>query len=92
MPGETGHEAWQYLGVGCVTGMAGLFGGGMVAVLVAKIVGAVRRCPAAAETGAPCDWFLYAVVGACVGLVALPTTAIMLLRRGRRRAEHSDRG
>src|SRR5262245_30536135 len=80
--GQTPHQGWQYLGVGCVTAVAGLFGGGMIAVLVAKIVGAVRGCKPEAETGAPCDWTTYWAWGARIGLVALPALAIWLLRRG----------
>ena len=90
--GQTPAEAWQYLGVGCLTAISGLFAGGMIAVLVAKIVGGVRACPAELETGAPCNWFAYVVVGACIGLLAFPTTSILLLRRGRQRARNSERG
>jgi len=86
------HEGWQYLGIGCVTAVAGFFGGGMIAVLVSKIVGAVQRCPADAETGAPCNWFVYAGIGALIGLVAMPATTVYLFRRGRQRARNSERG
>jgi hypothetical protein len=74
---------WPYLGVGCITFVSGLFGGGMIAVLVAKIVGASQGCTPDAETGAPCNWFNYAVVGALAGMVLFPTTAVLLLRRSR---------
>lgn len=83
--GETNEGIWPYLGVGCVTVIAGFFGGGMIAVLVAKIIGAARGCPADPETGAPCDWFTYLVVGACVGVIFLPGAAIWRMRRGRMR-------
>ncbi len=85
-------RGWHYLGVGCVTAVAGLFGGGMLAVMAAKIVGAVTRCPADAETGAPCNWFVYAVCGALIGLVVLPSVAILRLRRARSASDHSQRG
>ena len=62
----------------------GLAGGGMIAVLVAKIVGAVRGCSPDAETGAPCGWFFYAVCGALTGLVVVPIVAIWRMRRGER--------
>jgi hypothetical protein len=81
--GETNDGIWPYLGVGCITLFAGMFGGGMMAVLMGKVVGAVRSCPADPETGAPCDWFTYLVVGACVGAVLLPTVALWRMRRGR---------
>ena len=64
----------------------------MIGVLVAKIVGAVARCTADAETGAPCGWGTYWLVGAIVGVFVLPTTAIWLFARGRRRAQNSERG
>lgn len=62
----------------------GLAGGGMIAVLVAKIVGAIRGCAPDAETGAPCSWFAYAVFGALTGLVVLPSVAIWRMRQGER--------
>ena len=74
---------WPYLGVGCITLVSGFFGGGMIAVLVAKIVGAARSCTPDAETGAPCNWFNYATVGARAGMVLFPTIATLLLRRSR---------
>jgi hypothetical protein len=52
----------------------------MVAVLVAKIVGAVQGCPAG-EHGQPCNWHLYAGAGAIVGAVSLPILALRRLRR-----------
>jgi hypothetical protein len=64
----------------------------MIGVLVAKIVGAFARCAVEAETGAPCNWATFAVYGAFIGAVALPTTAILLLKRARRRAQNSERG
>jgi hypothetical protein len=63
----------------------GLAGGGMIAVLVAKIVGAIRGCTPDAETGAPCGWFMYAVYGALTGLVVVPSVAIWRMRHGERR-------
>jgi hypothetical protein len=82
----------HYLGVGCISVVAGFAGGGMIAVLIAKIVGALLRCPAEKETGAPCNWLTYAVYGAIAGAFILPTLTISLLRRGRRRAQHLERG
>ncbi len=80
----------DYLGVGCLTVAAGLAGGGMIAVLVAKIVGAIARCPSDAETGAPCNWLTYAVFGALIGAVLLPVSSIWSLRRARRRAARAS--
>ena len=56
----------------------------MVAVLIAKVVGALARCNPDAETGAPCGWTTYWLVGAIIGLVLLPTVTIWLFARGRR--------
>ena len=78
------------MGIGCVTGVAGLFSGAMFAVLIAKIVGGIRRCPTM-EHGAPCDWHIYAGVGALIGLVTLPTIAFRRLYAADR-VNHPDRG
>jgi hypothetical protein len=64
----------------------------MVAVLIAKIVGALSRCGADAETGAPCNWGTYWLRGALIGLVLLPSVSIWLFRRGRQREQHTERG
>ncbi len=57
--GRRTTRVWPYLGVGCFTAVAGFSGGGMIAVLIAKIVGAATRCAPDAETGPPCNWFTY---------------------------------
>jgi hypothetical protein len=88
--GETNDGIWPYLGVGCLTGVAGLAAGGMIAVALAKIVGGVTNCAPDAETGAPCNWNLYWTWGARIGLVLLPTIAIWRMRRARNRAKNSD--
>ena len=82
----------HYFGVGCFTVFAGFAGGGMIGVLLAKIVGFARKCPSEVETGAPCSWFTFAVFGAIAGAVILPTIAISSLRRARRRTQNSERG
>jgi hypothetical protein len=84
----------EYFGVGCFSAFAGFAGGGMIAVLIAKIVGALSRCQTDAETGAPCNWFTYAVFGAIIGTFLVPTITIWFFRRGRARAnaDINDRG
>ncbi|GAC1658935.1 MAG: hypothetical protein NVS4B3_26680 [Gemmatimonadaceae bacterium] len=62
----------------------------MIAVLIAKIVGTVRGCPAA-DYGAPCDWTVYAGVGMVAGSISLPVLALTRLKR-RDAARHSARG
>src|ERR1035437_9457981 len=41
---ETSEGVWPYVGIGCLSAVAGLAGGGMIAVLVAKIVGGIGGC------------------------------------------------
>src|SRR5205814_9435931 len=76
-----------YVGVGCLMAVVGLAGGGMIAVLVAKVVGAVRGCTPDQETGAPCGWTAYWTWGAWIGVIGLPSVALWRMRRGERRAQ-----
>ena len=78
-----GSSTWSYIGVGCFTAPIGFFGGGMIAVLVAKIVGAVQGCAPPKDLPA-CNTFEFLVSGALLGLIALPTAALWRLRQGRR--------
>jgi hypothetical protein len=84
--GTANTGRWEYVGVGCFSTFAGFAGGGMIAVLIAKIVGALSRCPADTETGAPCNWFPYMVCGMIIGAVVVPIVSIWFFRRGRSRA------
>jgi len=70
------------IGIGCLTAFAGFFGGGMVAVLIAKIVGFFTKCQAVDGTPA-CNWHWYALVGGAIGFVGLPALSIWRLN-GRR--------
>ena len=89
---------WGRAGVGCVTLFAGAISGGMVGVLVSKIVAFFTRAPAC--TGVPtCDWHVYAGVGILVGSLSLFGLAMWRTRRGGGRGRggggttgHSDRG
>lgn len=83
-PGETSDGVWPYLGVGCLTAVVGLVGGGMVAVLVSKIVGGLTGCHGDAESGAPCHWDTYWTWGARIGLVLLPSIVLWRMRARRR--------
>ena len=71
----------RYVGVGCVTAIAGCFSGGMIGVLVAKVVGSVRGCQPEPELPA-CDWHVYALLGMLIGALTLPVLALQRLRRG----------
>ena len=83
-PTESGRaSAGAFVGAGCFSAIAGFFGGGMIAVMIAKVVGSVRGCKP--PDGLPaCDWGHYAIVGMLVGVVALPLLSIMRLTRGRK--------
>jgi hypothetical protein len=73
----------QYIGVGCFTVVTGFFSGAMIAVLVGKFVGTVRRCTP--PEGLPaCDWHLFALVGGLIGAITLPFLAIARLRGGKK--------
>ena len=88
-PGDPNEGIWPYLGVGCITTVSGFFGGGMIAVLIAKIVGAATSCTPDAETGAPCNWFNFALVGALAGMIMFPAVATFLLRRSRMKSRNN---
>ena len=88
---EVESRAARNIGVGCFTGVAGFFSGAMFAVLIAKIVGSVRGCAPGSE-GQPCDWHIYAGVGAVIGAISLPTLALWRLRRPKEPVRHSERG
>jgi hypothetical protein len=77
--GDDGRvSAGALVGAGCFSAIAGFFGGGMMAVLVAKIVGSVRGCQP--PEGIPaCNWGQYAMVGMIAGVVLLPLVSIIRL-------------
>jgi hypothetical protein len=73
---------WSYIGVGCFTMPIGFFGGAMIAVLIAKIVGAAKGCTP--PEGFPaCNTFEFFFSGGLIGLIGLPTVAVLRLRKGR---------
>lgn len=79
----------RYLGVGCVTTIGGFFSGGMIAVLLAKVAGLARRCEP--PSGLPaCDWHIFMLAGAVIGMVTLPAGVIWRLR-GKRKVD-DERG
>lgn len=63
----------------------------MIAVLVAKIVGAVQGCAPPKDLPA-CNTFEFLVPGALLGLIGLPTAALWRLRQGRRTEQGTTTG
>jgi hypothetical protein len=70
------------LGIGCFTTLIGAPSGAMIGVLVAKFVGIAQKC--VPLEGLPaCNWYVYAIVGAVLGMTTLPTLVLLRLRRGK---------
>lgn len=88
--GQTSEGVWPYLGVGCLTAGVGLVAGGMIAVLIAKFVGAATGCTPAADTGAPCYWNTYWTWGARIGVFLVPTIVLWRMRKARAASRNSD--
>ncbi len=83
------YRGSRFFGVGCVTAIAGFFSGGMIGVLVAKIIGGVQRCEPA--TGLPaCNWHVYAGIGMLIGVITLPVLALNRLRRNEQATSEKD--
>jgi hypothetical protein len=79
------------IGVGCFTAFAGFWSGGMVAVLIGRIVEGMRGAPTC--EGLPlCNWNVYAGTGALIGAITLPLLVLMRLRRRDVRQGTSSRG
>lgn len=75
-------SAGALVGAGCFSAIAGFFGGGMMAVLVAKFVGSYQGCKP--PDGIPaCNWGQYALVGMIAGVVLVPLVSIVRLTRRR---------
>jgi hypothetical protein len=75
-----GEVIARNIGIGCMTTFAGFFSGGMVGVLVAKVVGIMQGCKPAEGLPA-CNWWVYAGVGAVLGALTLPVLALSRLNR-----------
>lgn len=79
------------IGVGCFTTFIGLWSGGMVAVLIGKMVEGARGAPSC--EGLPiCNWNVYAAVGALIGATTLPLLVLSRLRRRDVRRDQNSRG
>lgn len=71
------------LAIGCFMVPLGFFSGGMLAVLVAKVVAYLSHAPSC--DGVPsCNWLEYMLVGAAIGATTLPALVIRTLRAPKR--------
>ena len=79
-PAEGEDRVARNIGVGCFTTFIGFWSGGMIAVLIGKVVEGIRGAPSC--DGLPlCNWNVYAAVGALIGAVSLPVLVLTRLRR-----------
>jgi hypothetical protein len=75
-----GDRKARNIGIGCFTAFAGCWSGGIVAVLIGRIVEGLRQSPSC--EGLPiCNWASYAFVGAAAGAITLPVLVLMRLKR-----------
>lgn len=69
-------------GLGCFTFIIGGFSGGMVAVLVGRVIEGLRKAPSC--EGLPvCNWYVYVAVGGLLGALSLPVLVLGRLTRKR---------
>ena len=88
--GQTSEGVWPYLGVGCLTAVSGMMAFGVLAVLLAKVVGWSSGCAPDADTGAPCNWLTYWLRGAVIGIIVVPTFVIWRIRKARSAHRNSE--
>jgi hypothetical protein len=67
--------------VGCLTIVVGFFGGGMITLLLVRILDVLRRCSPAEGLPVCGNWAMYAGIGGAVGAVLLPTVVFIKLLR-----------
>ena len=85
----SGTRIASYVGAGCLTAVAGLFGGGMLGVGIGMIVGNARGCKPPPDDFPICDFFGFWIPGMLIGLVLLPSVTLWLMRRSRSASENS---
>ena len=87
---EPAPSRWRYL-VAIWFAIVGYFSGGMVAVLIAKVVGFLNRCTP--PEGFPaCDFESYFRVGTLLGALSLPGLIIWRMWQSDARRRHAQRG
>jgi hypothetical protein len=65
--------------IGCFMAVIGFFSGGMIGVLLSKIVAFFTKAPAC--DGIPtCNWYIYMGVGGVIGALSLPWLVVGALR------------
>jgi hypothetical protein len=77
--------------VGCWLAVVGYLAGGMIAVAIAKLAGAVRGCTPQKDMPA-CDFETYLRVGTTIGLIVLPAVVIWRMWQSDVRRRNSERG
>ena len=96
--GSAGEElsgCWGRAGFGCAMVAGGWFGGGIIAIMVLKVLSFFTRVGNCSELPVPCNWYHFAFAGAVLGAIVLPAGAIWKMRRGAppdRGRDHNDRG
>ena len=75
---DVSNRRYRNIGVGCFTTFIGFFGGGMISVLLAKIVSQALNEPQC--EGLPtCNWLTWAARGGVVGMIILPIVSVWRL-------------
>ncbi len=70
----------RQVGIGCFMAVVGFFAGGMVGVLVSKIVAFFTKAPKC--DGIPtCDWYIYMFVGGLLAALTLPWLVVSAMRQ-----------
>jgi hypothetical protein len=82
------RSAARYL-PGCLLFVPGFFGGGMMAVLVGKVVAGLRRAPACADVPL-CNWEQWVLVGGVAGGLVLSIMVLWRIRASDRAAGGAD--
>jgi hypothetical protein len=67
--------------VGCLTLVVGFFGGGMITLLLVRLVDLVRRCAPAEGLPVCGNWAIYAGTGGVIGAILLTTVVFIKLLR-----------
>ena len=78
--------------VGCLTIVVGFFGGGMITLLLARVLDVIRRCSPAEGLPVCGNWAIYAGIGGAVGAVLLPTVVFIKLLRADAAARDAEHG